>query len=354
MSGVPAGVTVLSAGSRRVLASPGFSLLAVAGLIYLNQVLFTVYVVRVHGGDPSFVARFLPAGWFDLATGSRPLLALAEVFPAPGLLAPTVLRVQAFLELPFVLFGYLTVCRWLDPRLYVRIARSPLIWLGSASYTATFCVVEWMLRNPYTLDDIGLRLAAALAAPLWIAWLARREPDLVQAEPSALTLLAFTASVWALGILVLLVYDTALLYNLGHLGQRLPGAIAALAVLAAARLVARLLQRRGRRGEPQTRPASLGCAATASSVWWFLALFFVIALPVRYAAAEPIAQAAGVVTILAAAAGGAAGVVSRARRPAHAAESSRRTIAAWAVQMSVAVAAGGAAAYAVLRWVDDI
>jgi hypothetical protein len=42
--------------------------LVVTGLLYLNQVLFTVYVLREHGGDPSFIARYLPEGWFILAT----------------------------------------------------------------------------------------------------------------------------------------------------------------------------------------------------------------------------------------------------------------------------------------------
>src|SRR5690349_7676768 len=93
---------------------PGVWLAAVVAAVYLNQVLFTVYVLRVHDGDPTFVARYLPPGWFDLAGGDA-VRALAAAFPAPGLLAVTVLRVQAVLELSFVALAYLCVCRWLDP-----------------------------------------------------------------------------------------------------------------------------------------------------------------------------------------------------------------------------------------------
>jgi hypothetical protein len=70
-----------------------------------------VYVLRVHGGDTSFIARYLPTGWFDLATHNPVLRSLGRLFPAPELLAPSVLRVQAFLELPFVLTAFATVAR---------------------------------------------------------------------------------------------------------------------------------------------------------------------------------------------------------------------------------------------------
>src|SRR4051794_11137925 len=76
---------------------PGAALALVIALIYLNQVLLTVYIIRVHGGDVSFVARSLPEGWFATATDNATLAELARHFPFPELLAPTVLRVQAFL-----------------------------------------------------------------------------------------------------------------------------------------------------------------------------------------------------------------------------------------------------------------
>ena len=100
--------------------SPEAALAAVTCLICANQVLFTIYILRVRGGDTSFIARYLPDGWFSIAHG--PVIeTLADGFPFPGLLAPTVLRVQAFLELPFVVFAYLTVCRWFV-RGHVKVA----------------------------------------------------------------------------------------------------------------------------------------------------------------------------------------------------------------------------------------
>lgn len=88
----------------------------------LNQVLFTVHVTAVHGGDASFVARYLPSGWFAIPRG-RFWSGLAAVWPHPELLAPTVLRVQALLELPFVVLAYLAVTRRLAPDVAARLAR---------------------------------------------------------------------------------------------------------------------------------------------------------------------------------------------------------------------------------------
>jgi hypothetical protein len=67
---------------------PEMALVAVVVLIYLNQVLFTVYVVRLHSGDPSFIARYLPDGWFALADRNPLIQWLAEHFPAPEAAIP--------------------------------------------------------------------------------------------------------------------------------------------------------------------------------------------------------------------------------------------------------------------------
>ncbi|MFF4348154.1 hypothetical protein [Streptomyces sp. NPDC001530] len=253
---------------------PLAALALVTGLVYVNQVLFTVYVLRVHDGDPSFIARYLPAGWFDLATHNPVLRSLARGFPAPELLAPSVLRVQAFLELPFVLLAFATVVRWLDPGLYRRIARSALLPLAAVSYTVVFCVVEWDLRNPYTTDDIAIRAASAVLTPLLIARMAARDSAETR-PPTAFRLLLFIASLGALGVLVLVGYDTALLYNLGRLPGRTPLALAAIGALVVLRLTAARLP---------VRPPGPGPAITfvglAVSRW--LALFFVPALAIRY------------------------------------------------------------------------
>ncbi|MFI7503353.1 hypothetical protein ACIBVL_33765 [Streptomyces sp. NPDC049687] len=258
---------------RRVFA-PAVWLALVTCLIYVNQVLFTVYVLRVYGGDPSFIARYLPTGWFDLASAHPFLRGLAERIPAPGLLAPSVLRIQAFLELPFVLLAFATVVRWLDADLYRRVARSALLPLASLSFTAVFCLVEWDLRNPYTPDDLVIRAVAAVITPLLMARAAARDTGTTRVTTSLAGLLVFIGSLGALGGLVLIVYDTALLYNLGRIDDRLPLALTAAGLL---------LCLRGAASRPRARSTStptLSFVVHALRHW--LVLFFVPALAVRY------------------------------------------------------------------------
>lgn len=251
------------------LGPPGLSLAVVIALIYLNQLLFTVYVLRVHHGDPAFIARYLPAGWFTLARGGA-ITAFARWFPAPSALSFTVLRVQAFLELPFVTFGYLTVCRWFSADAYQRAQR--LVWPLSLTWTATFCLIEWTLRNPYTIDDLAIRAVAAVAVPLWAGRLSRAGDD-TDRVPGLPGLLVFTVSTVALSMAILTVYETALLYNLGGLGAKLPTAAAALVVLAAARFAARFVR---------ARTPGAGVESVTRSFGMFLVVFAVPALPVRY------------------------------------------------------------------------
>ncbi|MGW5250387.1 hypothetical protein ACWEQN_42850 [Streptomyces sp. NPDC004129] len=326
---------------RAAVAGPECALIAVVLLIYLNQVLFTVYVVRMHGGDASFIARYLPNGWFALADGNPLVRWLAEHFPAPEVLAPSVLRVQAFLELPFVLLVFATVLRWLDRGLYRRVARSPLIRLAAASYTAVFCAAEWDLRNPYTIEDLAIRLVAAVVTPPLIAALAGRERE--ESLPMSTSgLVLFGVSLWGLGHLVLVVYDTALLYNLGKLGTELPGAEVASAVLVAVRVAASRFSGR----------AAAGAAVTTvgNALRWALALFLVPALAVRYGVnfGSPLLAAAG---------GGCVVLVAavRALREGLGARRSGGPAQLFMVagQLGFAAVAGLAAAYGAVHWVTD-
>ncbi|WP_129307219.1 hypothetical protein [Streptomyces sp. L2] len=322
---------------RRTL-TPLPPLAVVTALIYVNQVLFTVYVLRVHDGDPSFIARYLPGGWFELATRDPVLRSLARDFPAPWTLAPTVLRVQAFLELPFVLLAFTTVVRWLDAGLYRRLARSPLLPLASASYTAVFCLVEWDLRNPYTVDDLAVRTVSAVLTPLFLARLAARDRGRGRTPASVPGLLTFLVSLGALGVLVLVVYDTALLYSLGRLGERLPLALGAGTVLAAARLIAVRL------AEPRPRLA-VGFLHLALRHW--LTLFLLPALAVRYGVLFGTPLLAAVAGIVPATAAGAYAVRDTLKAPAgHRRGPLLRTLAA---RLACAALAGTAAAYAVVR-----
>lgn len=301
----------------RLVGHPAVWLAIVTGLIYLNQVLFTVYVLRVRHGDPSFIARYLPSGWFTLVRGGA-IMTLAGHFPGPGLLAPTVLRVQAFLELPFVIFGYLTACRWFG--VFDRARR--LVWPASIAWTATFCLIEWSLRNPFTGDDLVLRAAAAILVPVWAA----RLPAACDEGPGhgPFGLLVASLSVAALGGLILVVYDTALLYNLGKLAGELPVAGLAAAALVVARAAA---------GRLPARPPGRGVASIGSSFGWFLVLFFVPALPVRYgidSGTRSVAELAGLVLLVAACVRGVRDVLAGFPGPRG----------AWLAQMAVATIAG--------------
>ncbi|MER5866941.1 hypothetical protein [Kitasatospora sp. NPDC002040] len=251
--------------------APEVLLAGVTALIYLNQLLCAAYLLRVQGGDTTFVTRYLPPGWFAQPDGNPLVRLVADHLPAPALFAPTVLRVQAFLELPFVLLAYGTVLRRLSPALYRTVLGSrALVRSAALSYTVVFGVVEWDLRNPWTVQDLVIRaVSAVLTAPLLNA-LARREPG-ADREPGAAGLLLFAASLWAVGTLVMVVYDTALLYNLGHLGGRWPEALLALLVLAAT-------ARRQGAGPAGGR----GTAALDAALRRSLTLFLVPALAIRY------------------------------------------------------------------------
>ncbi|MFI0411421.1 hypothetical protein [Actinomadura sp. 3N508] len=325
---------------RRWWARPEAFLLLTVALVYVNQVLFTVYVTRVHGGDPSFIAKYLPEGWFAIADGPA-MRSLTEHFPWPEVLAPSVLRVQAFLELPLVLLAYVTVLRWLDRGLYRRVGRSWLVWAASASYTFVFCTVEWDLRNPYTTDDIVIRICSALATPLLLRWLAAQEPeeDTPKTTVSFVQMLLFAVSVWALGHLVLTVYDTALLYNLGHLNGRLPGAAVALCILVVSRWTSSRLS--------PGRDADIGLSSIAGGLRWTLVLFFVPALAIRYGVnfgTPLVAVLAGLLVCLTA-------TVCALREELAGAQAKR--IALWAVQACAALFAAGVTGYLAVNLVTD-
>lgn len=253
--------------------APGWVLAALTGVICLNQVLVDVYIVRVHGGDPGFITRYLPSGYFDLERGPA-LRALADHWPAPGLLAPSVLRIPAFLELPFGLLAFGTVVRFLDAGLYRKVMGSALVWAAAVSYTIVFCAVEWDLRTPYTTADIAIRCGSAVITPWLLSRIARADRSTARTR-GFVGLLIFTVSTAAFGYLILALYDTVLLYNLGRLPGRAPGILLALGVLAGARLVS------ARRSGRQTDPGD-GVRLILDGLGWALTLFFVPALPVRY------------------------------------------------------------------------
>jgi hypothetical protein len=143
-------------------------------------------------------------------------------------------------------------------------------------------------------------------------------------------LVLFGISAAALGYLVLAVYDTVLLYNLAHVAGHLPGSLAAAAVLAAARRLAR------RRADPI--PEGVGIHTLTTGVGWFIALFFPVALPVRYTigfATPALAAAATIVITLVTALLTGRQIYHRLPSPRR-----RRTVVAWLAQSATAALVG--------------
>ncbi|MGZ8176519.1 hypothetical protein ACXVUM_01200 [Williamsia sp. SKLECPSW1] len=257
------------------LRHPGLWLGLVVAAMVVNQVLVTAYVHQEWRDDTSRITRYLPSGWFDMADLGR----VSDVLPAwPW----TVLHVQAALELPFVVLALLVVARWFGPAEFARLTAAR--WWISASFTATFCLIEWDLRNPYTMGDIVIRVIAGVVLPLLLPLLGAGD-----GRPRGLLVLA--VSVGALGCLVLAGYDVLTLYNLGHVRRWLVPVIAAAAVLGVARRWA---------ARSPARPGPVTACAIAS-LGWFVVVFAVPSLPVRYGftfGTAWLSAAAGTVSVL--------------------------------------------------------
>jgi hypothetical protein len=238
-----------------------------------------------------------------------------------------------------VLLAFATVLRWLDADLYRRVGRSPLLPLAALSYTAAFCAVEWDLRNPYTVDDLAVRAVSAVVTPLLMARMAAR--DNAESRPlQASGLLLFILSLGALGVLVLTVYDTALLYNLGRLGDLAPIAAGGATAQTALRLAAARLRSR--------RPPGPAVAFAGHALRRWLAFFFVPALAVRYGVAFGTPALAAGAGLLVAAAG-----IGYALRDTLPADRRGRRLGVLSGQLGCAVLAGAATAYAAVRWSTD-
>lgn len=221
---------------RSWLGEPGVWFAFVVAAFTVNEVLFNVYMLDVHGGDSSFIARYLPPGYFDLADHNGPIRWLARTMPHPELLAPTLVRVQAFLELPLGLLAYLIVARWFDARLYRRLLAPVTWWCSCTAYSAAFMLIEVELRNPYTRDDLVIRGVSFVVTGFALGGVLRRLDGRSDPEVTGIAGLAlFVVSAVAFGGLILVLYDTLLLYNLGRVARDAPVAVACGLVLVAAR-----------------------------------------------------------------------------------------------------------------------
>jgi hypothetical protein len=290
--------------ATRWLAHPLTQLALVSGLLFVNQLAFNVYVRVAHGGDVGFVARYLPAGWCDVVPNHPVIRALAGLAGRDvGWLAPSVLRVQAFLELPFVLFAYLSIARLLDRALYRALVHPLVLALAAVAFTVPFVVAEVQLRNPWTHDDLLLRAVACVVVPAWIAMVSRGERGgpcfpASESRPVGLVGLAtFVAGALATSYVVLVMYDVTLLYNLGHLSAAKGPLVAAWAVMCLAHLgdgrFDAFVHRLATASYEAAPPATLGVRVATSSLAAFTALFFVPSLALRYAGFLPLAPPMG-------------------------------------------------------------
>ncbi|MFJ9695430.1 hypothetical protein [Kitasatospora sp. NPDC101183] len=167
---------------------PEPALAAVVALILLNQLLFAVHIQRAHHGDTSFISRSFLPGWFDVPRHNTTVTWLADHLPGPpGLLSPTVLRVQAFLELPLVLLTFAAV---LAATRYVPV-RATATGPYTTALTALLARALTLFLLPALAIRYGLTFAhpqpAAAAALLVLAAALRRE-DLRLLGPAAATL----------------------------------------------------------------------------------------------------------------------------------------------------------------------
>lgn len=310
-------------------------------LLFVNQLLFNAYVLRAHGGDPSFLARYLGAGWCAVDDG--PVIRLLASLPgAARWMSPSVLRVQAFLELPFTLFAYLSVARLLSSRVYLALTRLPVLALASLSFTAAFGLTELRLANPWTMDDLALRALACVVVPFYVRWSARRSaPPRDEHARGVLGLLVFMVGASAIAAFVLVVYDVFLLYNLAHLRQLFPILmLTAVVAVASARavFVGDALAR-----EADDSPSSPSLAGLRTALETFTCLFFVPSLAIRYWSFHALAQVCGVALVALALL---VGLVTSARSDAaHPHQQRLRSFAS----LAVGLAAGGAGAALVQR-----
>lgn len=322
------------------LLHPWTLFLVTAALCVANQVAVGAYVLAAHGGNPDFITRYVGAWYFNCDFDFPGVRPLASALGPGGArwLEPSILRVNAFLELPFAMFAYLAIARLFDravPRLLTRTVLGPL---AAASYTVILMVVEVMLWNPYTRDDLGIRVVAGVAMALALVFLGRRErgaacfPASTDRRRNLTSLLvAFMGAACAAGV-VLGLYDLTLLYNLGHRG-RLGGPLATMLVVATLCFV--FVERLDRL--PARRSACV--EATASVAATFSAFFFVPALAVRYGLHHPTGRIVGLALL---ALSTVWGLVSAARAPGV-------QVRRWAIGLVAGLAAGTGSAAAVQR-----
>jgi len=317
----------------RTFAHPFAQLLLVSAIVWVNQVLFDAYVLTAHHGSVAFAKQYVGWGWFAIAKDDALVRFVAARVGSGAWLSPTLFRVQAFLELPFTLFAYLAVARLLGRDVQRALVRPVPLLLASLSFSATFSVIEVLVANPWTNDDLVLRALSALVTPFWITLAYRLEGECDERRPTGvLGLFAFLAGAGGVAYLVLAAYDALLLYNLAHAGRYAMGSVFAVLVVALASFATpRVDAIAARYFAP-----SAAMDAMISALRTFTVLFFIPSLAIRYWGGHAAANAAGVLLVVVAAA---AGFVAALRRASLGAG------VVMVVALSAGIACGGALAW---------
>jgi hypothetical protein len=272
--------------------------LLTTALLLANQIAFSAFLLAAHGGDASFITRFTGDYYFHIDRTLPGVQALAAAFGRSGAetwLAPSLLRVNAVLELPFALFAYLAITRLFDPAAARLITRSSLGSLGVTSFTFVLCVVEVQLKNPWTTQDLVLRWVSCLLCGLALRAIARRDDHTVFPSDGGRprTLVGFSAALLgtaAIAGAVLVLYDVTLLYNMAHLRQvALPLTAAIVIGTFAFSFVPRIDAFLAKHNSaPSAAVATMGAFAASLAVF-----FFVPALAVRYGMGRAAGQLSG-------------------------------------------------------------
>lgn len=274
-----------------LLAHPWTLFLLTTALLLANQIVFSAYLLAAHGGDAGFITKYTNDYYFHIDPSFPGVQALARAFGKAGAetwLAPSLLRVNAVLELPFALFAYLSITYLFDPAAVRLLMRSALAPLGLVSFTFVLCVVEIQLYNPWTSQDLVLRAVSCLSC--WL--LLRRVAPPPESTPPRGVLsigIALAGSVAIAGA-VLVLYDVTLLYNMAHLRlMAMPLTIGLLAGSVGFGLVRRV----------DRAPARSQAVSALSSVASTLAVFFFVpSLAVRYAMHRPSGALCGLVVAI--------------------------------------------------------
>lgn len=270
-------------------------------LVWINQILFNAYVIKFHHGDLGFIQRSFGGSWFALDRSSSAVRYVIAHVNDGSWLAYSAFRVQAFLELPFIIFGYLTIGLLFGQRVYRALVNPISIICASISYTVALIAAELALQNRFTSDDVILRLAACVFVPVYVTLLERARKGRFEQQPQeptdvsgAVGVFLFLIGTVATGYLLLASYDVFLLYNLRYLSKYLPGMILSVSVVLGIGLIKSLLRQRS--AVPSKRHLS-GTELYRDSLAGFLVMFFIPALSLRYLSVDVLVVPRGRLTI---------------------------------------------------------